>query len=125
VELEDLIGFVLLIGVLISAAVIAVGVILLIPPGNDKQLLLSQLFSERDVVVPALPKSFGMIVQGVLRGQPVAVIDVGVLLLIFTPVLRVALSAVFFAVRRDRLYTIVSTIVLALLLLGFALQKIS
>jgi uncharacterized membrane protein len=125
VELEDLIGFVLLIGVLISAAVIAIGVILLIPPGNDKQLLLSQLFSERDVVVPALPKSFGMIVQGVLRGQPVAVIDVGVLLLIFTPVLRVALSAVFFAVRRDRLYTIVSTIVLALLLLGFALRKIT
>lgn len=125
VELEDLIGFVLLIGVLISAAIIAIGVILLIPPGNDKHLLLSQLFSERDVRVPGLPKSFGAIVQGTLRGQPVAVIDIGVLLLIFTPVLRVALSAVFFAVRRDRLYAIVSTIVLLLLLLGFALRKIT
>ena len=125
VELEDLIGFVLLIGVLISAAIIAIGVILLVPPGNDKQLLLSQLFSERDVLVPGLPKSFGAIVQGALRGRPAAVIDVGVLLLIFTPVLRVALSAVFFAVRRDRLYAIISTIVLVLLLLGFALRKIT
>jgi uncharacterized membrane protein len=123
--LEDLIGLVLLIGVLLSAAIIAVGVILLIPPGNDKLLLLSQLFSEHDVLIAGLPRTFGGIVQGALKGQPVAVIDVGVLLLIFTPVLRVALSAVFFAVRRDRLYAIVSTVVLALLLLGFALRKIT
>jgi len=123
--LEDLVGVVLLVGVLISATVIVVGVTLLIPPGNDKQLLLSQLFSEHDVLIAGLPRSFGMIVRGALKGQPVAVIDVGLLLLIFTPVMRVALSAVFFAVRRDRLYAIVSTVVLALLLLGFALRKIT
>jgi uncharacterized membrane protein len=123
--LEDLIGYVLLVGVVISALIIAAGVILILPPAHDKQLLLSQLLSEREVVVPSAPKSFDMIVRGALRGQPAAVIDIGVLLLIFTPVLRVALSAVFFAVRRDRLYAIVSTIVLALLMLGFALRKVT
>lgn len=123
--LEDLIGFVLLVGVLASAAIIVVGVALLIPPGHHKQLLLSQLFSERDVPIASMPRSYSMIVRGVLRGEPVAVIDFGVVLLILTPVLRVALSAVFFVIRRDRLYAIVSTVVLILLLLGFALQKIT
>lgn len=123
--LEDLIGIVLLVGVLVSAAVIVVGVALLIPPGHDKRLLLSQLFSEHDVPIASLPRSYGMIVRGVLRGEPVAVIDLGVLLLILTPVLRVALSAVFFAIRRDRLYAAVSTVVLILLLVGFALKKIT
>ena len=123
--LEDLIGMVLLVGVLCSAAVIVVGVALLIPPGHDKQQLLTQLVSEHDVPIAGLPRSYGTILRGALRGDPVAVIDLGVLLLILTPVLRVALSAVFFAIRRDRLYTVVSTVVLILLLLGFALKKIT
>jgi uncharacterized membrane protein len=40
----------------------------------------------------------------------------GLLLLIATPVARVALLAVAFAVQRDRLYVVVTLIVLAVLL---------
>jgi uncharacterized membrane protein len=50
--------------------------------------------------------------------DPGAVMQLGIILLIATPVARVAFSLVLFAVRRDRLYTVVTLIVLAGLALG-------
>ena len=46
-----------------------------------------------------------------LRGR--GLIQLGLLLLIATPVLRVVIAAVAFALQRDRLYVAVSLIVLA------------
>jgi uncharacterized membrane protein len=40
----------------------------------------------------------------------------GILLLIATPVVRVAISVVLFAVQRDRRYVLITAVVLALLL---------
>jgi uncharacterized membrane protein len=44
------------------------------------------------------------------------IIQLGLLLLIATPVARVAFSVAAFAVQRDRLYVVVTLIVLAILL---------
>jgi uncharacterized membrane protein len=52
--------------------------------------------------------------QGDCRG----IIQLGLLLLIATPVMRVGLSLVGFAVERDRTYMVVTAIVLAILLLS-------
>ena len=52
-----------------------------------------------------------------LRGR--AIIQLGVLLMIATPVLRVVFALVAFGLERDWLYTVISGIVLALL--GYAL----
>jgi len=49
-----------------------------------------------------------------LRGR--GIVQLGVLLLIATPVARVALTAVAFAFERDRTYVLVALLVLALLL---------
>ncbi len=54
--------------------------------------------------------------QGVLRLEPRSVIQFGLLLLIATPIARVAFSVVAFAVQRDRVYVGLSAIVLAVLL---------
>lgn len=51
-----------------------------------------------------------------LTGDPVALIEVGVLLLIATPIARVVFAVVGFALERDRLYVAVSLAVLAVLL---------
>ncbi len=118
-------GGVLLIGVLTAAAIIAVGLILLVPAGTGKGMLLEQLLSEHQVFVAGLPTSLGEVLVGALRGRPVAIIDLGLTVLILTPVLRVAFSAVFFALHGDRRYALISTTVLALLLLGFVLGKIT
>lgn len=123
--LEDLVGGVLLIGVLTSAAIIAVGLLLLIPAGTGKRLLLEQLMSEHEVFIAELPTSLGSILAGALRGRPMAIIELGLTLLILTPILRVALSAVFFTLHRDRRYALISATVLALLILGFVLGKLA
>jgi uncharacterized membrane protein len=51
------------------------------------------------------------------RGQPV--IELGIYLLVFTPILRVAASMVLFLVEeRDRLYAVITSVVLVLTLAG-------
>ena len=46
------------------------------------------------------------------------IIQLGILCLIATPIMRVALSLVAFALQRDRLYVVITLIVLGLLLAG-------
>jgi uncharacterized membrane protein len=57
-----------------------------------------------------------LVIFSALAGRPDAIIQFGLLLLILTPVARVAFSVVAFAVERDRMYTIMTIIVLAVLL---------
>jgi len=54
--------------------------------------------------------------KGVLRLQPLSVIQFGLLLLIATPIARVAFSVIAFAVQRDRLYLALTMVVLAVLI---------
>ncbi|MDR0534369.1 MAG: DUF1634 domain-containing protein [Verrucomicrobiales bacterium] len=56
-----------------------------------------------------------------LNGSGILVI--GLLILIATPVLRVATSLVLFAREKDRVYTVITAVVLALLVLCFVLGK--
>lgn len=56
-----------------------------------------------------------------LRGE--AIIMAGLLLLIATPVMRVAVSIVAFIVERDWVFVIVTSFVLAMLVLSFVLGK--
>ena len=50
-----------------------------------------------------------------------SLIKPGLLLLICTPILRVAASIVIFALQRDRLYVVITAAVLTLVALSFAL----
>jgi uncharacterized membrane protein len=58
-------------------------------------------------------------VAGILRSaahfESLGLMQFGLVLLILTPVARVALAAVGFVLERDRLYTVVSLIVLVIL----------
>jgi uncharacterized membrane protein len=64
--------------------------------------------------------SFGLrhrseLFAGSARDNATAIIEVGILLLIATPVARVVFAVVAFALERDRLYTAISVAVLAVL----------
>jgi uncharacterized membrane protein len=61
----------------------------------------------------------GAILTGVAHLQSESLIELGILLLIATPVCRVIFGLVGFALLKDRFYTAVSAIVLAVLLLSF------
>lgn len=55
---------------------------------------------------------------GISRGDAGAIVTLGILLLIATPIARVAFAVVGFALERDRLYVGISIAVLAVLLFG-------
>lgn len=103
-----IIGWVLQGGVMLSAAVMLLGILLLPtrPGGFSAQRLLT------------FPETFAQVGQEVLLLHPQAVIALGLLLLVATPIVRVAVSMVTFALARDRLYTVITCVVLALLLFG-------
>jgi uncharacterized membrane protein len=56
------------------------------------------------------------IVVGAFSGRARSIIQLGILLLIATPIARVALSLVGFAIEGDRKYVLITSIVLAVLL---------
>ena len=102
----SLIGWVLQGGVILSAVVIVLGLLLeLVQPDKFAPQKL-QLF----------PQTFAQVWSGVLALHPQAVIALGLLLLIATPVMRVAVSVVAFAVERDRRFVVITLIVLLILL---------
>lgn len=69
------------------------------------------------------PQTIAAVLEGLrdFRGQ--AIVMLGILTLVATPILRVALSIVLFASLGDRRFVAITTVVLALLLFSFALGK--
>ena len=65
----------------------------------------------------------GELFTGSARGNAAAIIEVGILLLIATPVARVLFAVVAFALERDRLYTLISIAVLAVLVYSLLFGK--
>ena len=114
-RIELIIGNLLRLGVLLSAVLVVVGgTIYLVRHGKDAPQY--GVFQGE----PADLRSVGGIVRATasLRGR--GVIQLGLLILIATPVARVAFSVVAFALERDRLYVIVTLIVLAVLTFSLA-----
>ncbi|HEX6642373.1 MAG TPA: DUF1634 domain-containing protein [Thermoanaerobaculia bacterium] len=67
----------------------------------------------------AYPHSIREVATQLREGRGQAVVILGLLLLIATPVVRVAFSIVAFALERDRLYVAITSIVLTLLIVSF------
>jgi uncharacterized membrane protein YfcA/uncharacterized membrane protein len=104
-QAEIIISYVLRCGVLISAAVILTGVVLFYArpkPASSATLIY--------------PHSLSAIIPAVASGSPEGVITLGLLILLATPIIRVAVSIVAFALECDWLYVGITTLVLALLL---------
>ncbi|MCJ8013974.1 DUF1634 domain-containing protein [Paenibacillus sp. KQZ6P-2] len=99
------------IGVIISAAVIVIGLIL--------------LFITGDSGYPGsfYPHTLSDILHGAVQLRPYAVITIGLILLILTPVLRVAISIWVFMREGDKLYVMITSIVLIILIISFVLGK--
>ena len=65
---------------------------------------------------PVFPDTIAGVVSGLGAGDPVPIIMAGLLILLATPVLRVAVSIVAFMIEEDRTYVIITSLVLAILL---------
>jgi len=69
------------------------------------------------------PHSVPSVIRGLQHSQGRAIVMAGLLLLIATPVLRVAISVLAFVYQRDRVFVVITTVVLALLLTSFVLGR--
>lgn len=109
-------------GVLISLALMVAGVALLALTGHTGY---GQPADPRAPVAaevaPAWPHTVGGIVAGALAGRPYGLLLAGLLVVIATPVLRVAISAVTFIGQGDRAYALIALAVLAVLVFSFLL----
>jgi len=114
--LEIWISYVLRIGVLISAAIILIGLLLLIvhDPSTGSGTSLHQIVTteQRVTVRPS------EIVHGVAAGDAVSIIQVGIFALILTPVTRVAMTVILFAIEREKIFVLVTLTVFLILLFG-------
>jgi len=110
---EQVVGRLLQAGVLIAAAVVAVGGAMLLARDGHEIADFSVFRGESSLL-----RSVGAIARTAFTGDARAITQAGIVLLIATPVARVALTLVAFVVQRDRLYVGLTTIVLALLLYG-------
>jgi uncharacterized membrane protein len=69
------------------------------------------------------PRTLGWWLHGLAQGEGQAVIVTGLLLLIATPVIRVMISIVAFAIEKDRAYVVITSVVFLLLMISFFLGK--
>ena len=114
-QAELIISHVLRGGVLLSAAVILGGVTLF--------YLRYFALVGRPEHTAAFPHTLAAVGQGLAGGDPLAIIALGLLVLLATPVVRVAVSIVAFGLERDWRYVVITSIVLLILLTSFLLGK--
>jgi len=108
-------------GVLISAALITAGIVLFMVVTGPRAILLAPRIippgSETD------PRSLRAVLDALIPAQPAAVTDLGLLLLLITPVVSVASAIVIFVKAGDLLYVGIATFVLCMLILGFLIGQ--
>ena len=110
-RIEVIIGTLLRTGVLLSATVVLIGGVLYLVRSGHQVANYRTFHGE-----PGRLKSMSDIAHGAAELDPRAIIQLGLLLLIATPVARVAFSAVAFGIERDSMYVVITLIVLAILL---------
>ncbi len=115
-RLEEAVGYVLRYGSFLSVGIILVGVVL---------MLWAFFFNGQPL--PGVPKpgdsasleGLSGLLSGLRAKDPSTVISLGLLVLIATPVIRVATTVVYFFFKRDRMYLAITTFVLLVLIAGF------
>ena len=110
-QVEKFVGNLLRYGVLSAALVALIGGVFYLARFGAMPVHYRDFTGE-----PPRLTSVAGVIGGVLALDPRAVIQLGLLLLIATPIARVAFSLVAFIRQRDRTYILITAIVLAVLL---------
>jgi len=113
--MEIWISYVLRGGVLIAAAIIALGLLIFVLHGSAPSTAAALRAAHTG---PDARLSPGDIAASIRSGHGRGIIYLGLLALILTPVARVAMTAVLFILQRDRIFTVVTCIVLLILIAG-------
>jgi len=114
-RIEIIIGTLLKWGVMLAAATVFTGGMLFLLTHGGEHLNYHIFHGAQSPL-----RSFKGIVSGVMRFEFNAIIQLGLVMLILTPIARVVLSIFAFYKERDQLYVAISSIVLLFLLVSLA-----
>jgi uncharacterized membrane protein len=104
-----LVSRILILGVSVSATLIAVGFVGSLLVGWEGSLVGA-------ATIHAPITDFGTVIADLLAVRPIGLVQAGLVVLIATPVVRVAASVVAFTLEGDSLYAALTLAVLAILL---------
>lgn len=116
-DLQFFIGNILRFGVLISMAIVFIGLSLFLVENRGSMVD----FSTFDIGSSFDIKSFW---SALLSFQSAAIIHLGIICLIITPVLRVVFAIIGFALENDHLYVVISSIVLLIIVASIILGAV-
>ncbi|MCF6514748.1 DUF1634 domain-containing protein [Lactobacillus sp. S2-2] len=106
-QIETTIGKILRYGVIISSIVMIIGLIMYVIMGSTGY---TESFHYN---------SISELINGIINFKPYAIMMLGLLLLILTPVLRVVVSIYSFYKEKDYLYVYITVFVLIILIISF------
>ena len=111
-DVEKIVGKLLRFGVITASLVVLLGGILFLVQNGTQVRPDYHIFKgeENDLI------TFDGIFMGLFTFKPMAIIQFGVLLLIITPIMRIVFSLFAFILEKDKLYVIITLIVLAIIL---------
>lgn len=128
-KMESIVAIVLRGGVFTSAAVVLIGTLMTLLDHHTYNYSVRALHGitagRLKLHGAPYPHSLSSVFSGVASLNGPAVIMLGALILIATPVLRVAVSLITFAHQRNRDFVIITAIVLTILTTSFLLGKAS
>jgi uncharacterized membrane protein len=113
-QMDRIISVVLRGGVLLSAGLLILGALL---------YFVRVLWGGAPANPRSFPHTLGDVFYGLGHGDPWAILALGLIVLLLTPVARVFISIFAFARERDWLYVGITTLVLLILLVSFLLGR--
>lgn len=112
-RMELVMGRLLQTGVLLASAIVLLGGVLYLHSHKGAPMHYKTFVGE-----PEALRHPAQLLHLIATGDGSAIVQLGLLLLIATPIARVVFAVVGFAIERDRLYVAVSLVVLAVLLIS-------
>ncbi|MDB4923237.1 DUF1634 domain-containing protein [Mucilaginibacter sp.] len=111
-DIERLIGLQLRFGVIIASLIVLIGGLIYLKQSGAQAVPHYHSFTGAKAGFTSL----GEIFKGVCKVNAKGIIELGVVVLIITPILRIAFSLVGFIIEKDKLYTWITLTVLAIMM---------
>ena len=125
--MQSVLSKTLLYGVVLSTVIIVIGLVVMAvtnktgyscdASGDSLNCLLN--YNPSTIPHGDYPNTLAALISGMQEGKSFAIIQLGVIVLLATPVIRVAASLALFAVENDRPFILITLFVLLILLFSF------
>ncbi|BEV03894.1 MULTISPECIES: DUF1634 domain-containing protein [Chryseobacterium] len=114
VDLNRSVGNLLRLGVILSVATSLIGFIKLFTEGFK----MPKKYTSLDMGESS-EKVWGHFWNSLCKGEGMAIIQLGILLLVFTPLMRIIFALIGYLKEKDYIYVVISSIVLAIMAISF------